>query len=556
MDIITTDSDLSDLLQSEYGCEYTDIEDGVINCIGNSKGVNLNILHLNIRSFNKNNDSLTLLLNDLQDRGIIVHLIGMCESFLTDTMKAMANLENYTAFHKCRVNKSGGGVSLFVHDSVTLIGPISSPFNDNFESIMLEVMYKGKRIQISEFNRPPNCPQSILDSGLQEIVRLSDKYDLSVLCTDQNLDLLKTHLYKPSRDFLSFMLDNEFVPYIMKPTRVTHCSSTLIDNIYIRRKNKVLMKNYSYILIDGMSDHFPCFVSYELYRSKPYENYITMEKRKLDDVNVARIQQDLLFHDWSDVDSLNVNDGYSYLNKVVTDMMDKHAPKKLVKVKIDDKFYEPWMTVGIKRSNRKCRLLCNKARCSGLMSDQQLYKDYRNALNRIKLHEKRVHYESVFQKIGKNSKLLWNVIHGVLKKANNKHHIGELLYKNKVLTDKQEIGNAFSEHFVSVGQRLQNSLADNAYVAESDGCKNVKKVNVKMRFKRVSEGELCKIVSNLKPKNSSGIDGVSNNLLKKLIAIIKKPLCVIVNKSLTSGVFPDLLKLAKVILLHKSGLTT
>ena len=74
-----------------------------------------------------------------------------------------------------------------------------------------------------------------------------------------------------------------------------------------------------------------------------------------------------------------------------------------------------------------------------------------------------------------------------------------------------------------------------------------------MRFKRVSESEICRIIQNLKSKSSSGVDSISNVLLKKLVSVIKGPLCVIFNKSLSSGIFPDLMKLAKVVPLHKSG---
>ena len=51
----------------------------------------------------------------------------------------------------------------------------------------------------------------------------------------------------------------------------------------------------------------------------------------------------------------------------------------------------------------------------------------------------------------------------------------------------------------------------------------------------------------------SGYDDISNVLLKKLIVVTKEPLCIVFNKSLTTGQFPDLLKIAKVQPLYKSG---
>ena len=45
------------------------------------------------------------------------------------------------------------------------------------------------------------------------------------------------------------------------------------------------------------------------------------------------------------------------------------------------------------------------------------------------------------------------------------------------------------------------------------------------------------------------------NLLKILSSLIAKLLCTIVNEAFTTGIFPDDLKLAKVIPLHKKGST-
>lgn len=48
----------------------------------------------------------------------------------------------------------------------------------------------------------------------------------------------------------------------------------------------------------------------------------------------------------------------------------------------------------------------------------------------------------------------------------------------------------------------------------------------------MSESYICRIVEKMKAKNSSGIDGISNALLKSIISVIKSPLCMVVNKSL------------------------
>ena len=48
-------------------------------------------------------------------------------------------------------------------------------------------------------------------------------------------------------------------------------------------------------------------------------------------------------------------------------------------------------------------------------------------------------------------------------------------------------------------------------------------------------------------KTSSGVDGISTNILKDIKYLISKPLTLIINQYLETGIFPSKLKVAKVI---------
>ena len=54
-------------------------------------------------------------------------------------------------------------------------------------------------------------------------------------------------------------------------------------------------------------------------------------------------------------------------------------------------------------------------------------------------------------------------------------------------------------------------------------------------------------------KKSCGIDGLSNIIMQSIINILIKPITIISNQMLETGVFPDKLKVAKVIPLFKKG---
>ena len=62
-------------------------------------------------------------------------------------------------------------------------------------------------------------------------------------------------------------------------------------------------------------------------------------------------------------------------------------------------------------------------------------------------------------------------------------------------------------------------------------------------------------MNRLPNKRSSGHDGINNIILKEIGEYICIPLTYLFNESMTTGVFPDAMKLAEVVPLHK-GLQT
>ena len=118
------------------------------------------------------------------------------------------------------------------------------------------------------------------------------------------------------------------------------------------------------------------------------------------------------------------------------------------------------------------------------------------------------------------------------------------------MTDLVEISKVFNRHFGSAGKHVQMLIKNSDNVIKKN---HVKKINCKLNFEHILESYICRIVQNLKSKSSTGYDGISNLLLKELIKVVKSPLCILVNRSLAEGIFPDMMKIAKIIPLHKGG---
>ena len=104
---------------------------------------------------------------------------------------------------------------------------------------------------------------------------------------------------------------------------------------------------------------------------------------------------------------------------------------------------------------------------------------------------------------------------------------------------------------MNIGPKLADKIEmpNNACIYDYMGSKNCNS----MFLQEVTTQELGTIVNKLKNKTSFGVDGVNMSVVKNSYHVTADPLTFICNLALTSGVFPDKMKIAKVIPVFKSG---
>ena len=103
--------------------------------------------------------------------------------------------------------------------------------------------------------------------------------------------------------------------------------------------------------------------------------------------------------------------------------------------------------------------------------------------------------------------------------------------------------------FTNIAQTLAREI-------KYDGNKNYnyylnKRIDTVFTFQNIDEETVRKTIQNLPSKNSCGLDGISSKLIKIIEPAIIKPLTLLINQVLNTGIFPDELKIAKVIPLFK-----
>ncbi len=82
--------------------------------------------------------------------------------------------------------------------------------------------------------RPNTLPRADLDLFISNLFEISNENKTSYLMGDYNINLLNFGTHTKTNEFIDDVISQGFLPYILKPTRVTDTSATLIDHIYIQ----------------------------------------------------------------------------------------------------------------------------------------------------------------------------------------------------------------------------------------------------------------------------------------------------------------------------------
>ena len=198
----------------------------------------VNIMNLNVRGLINKQDSLLRLLTTSGGQNK-VSIVSLNETWLHPETISKIDISGYNYVGKCREGRKGGGVGILLSEELCY-----REFSDNLpklptiEYICIEILMKKRPIILLSLYRPPNqsITESILD--IKKLLGLLENRNKDlVICSDHNLDLLKMSDHSKTMEFVELLSTHNLYPTITKPTRVTHASATLIDNIFVGKEH-------------------------------------------------------------------------------------------------------------------------------------------------------------------------------------------------------------------------------------------------------------------------------------------------------------------------------
>lgn len=297
-----------------------------------------------------------------------------------------------------------------------------------------------------------------------------------------------------------------------------------------------------------ISDHLPIFsiVFYDYLRkdSNSFTIRDTSEKR------VNEFRHKLENTNWDSSDQANnandPNTAYNIFSDKYTGLFDACFPFKTIKGKALNSFRKPWLTKSLLRSINKKNMLYNQYLRHRSNEKLLKYKTYKNKLTDLLRVAKGLYFQNQIELNKTNIKQTWKILNNVIGQNKKKELTYPLVDGNgESITSTEEVANKFCKYFTNIGSNLADKIAiasksfqDYINSVPSDSLLSLNHVTAE-KFKSIAKG--------FKDGKAPGADNIPISIIKKTLDLISDPLLSIINLSFPSGVFPDRMKISKVI---------
>ena len=479
-------------------------------------------------------------------------IIGLTETWLSDSTCDLFSIEGYEFIERHRNERVGGGVGFFIKNHLNFVcRDDMSQFDEFCECLCIEIDRRvfdmSRNVLVAVFYRPSNTDSRVFIEMLHNFLDIVKKEDkLCYIIGDYNINIMNYDIHPQTAEFVDLLYSYCFFPLINRPTRVTHVTATLIDNVFTNNLECV-EKSLQGIFVTDISDHFPIFHINWSYQQEELDIYII--KRMYSYKHKQSFCSDLAKIDWSEIYNLiDAQSIFTRFHEIFLRLYNVNFPKRKIKLKYNNR--KPWLTEGIKQSIRiKNKLYMNFVKVKSAYNETK-YKTFRNKLKHVLLTAEKKHYAETLEANKSNMKKTWTILKGIINLNKRKRVQDKFKLHDDTLTEnKVTISESFNQFFVNIGPNLAKGMSNQTTTPESfmGG-----KVSNLIFLEPVTIYEIQNLVMSLK-NGAPGYDEIKSDILKLSLQHIGEPLAHMCNMSLIQGIFPQELKLANVLPLYKSG---
>ena len=514
---------------------------------------NFSLIHINCRSLFYKLSDIQLLVAQTN-----ATVVAVSETWLNCDLVPSVVVPGYSFVSRCREGSRGGGVGFFIKDNVAyeeIEADWTRAMHSTFESMFIKLHQdKRKDIIVGVVYRPPGHSVDDFNTDIDCMLsKLNGSNSNLILAGDFNINLLKIETHSSTRAFFNIMTSYQLMPTILRPTRITPYSASLIDNIFV---NFLSGSQESFVLVNDLSDHLPVMFCTDLHPRKQSKPTNT-SRRLVNDVTLAQFQASLTSADWTSVmNACKNNDpsgAYSQFIDRYTQLYEKAfplLPSPVVNGKSGSRFRQPWMTSALLKSCNKKSRLYSKYLKNPTAANKLTFTTYRNKFKQLRILAEKMYFAEKFLNCQNNLQKTWKIVRSIINNGNNSLTTKLFIIDDVETTDRSKIANKFNDYFINVGPTLASAITDNNISFNkflSDPCSSSFAIAI------TSPQEIVEISKQLRSSYSSGIDNIKPHIARDTIQAVAPLLSEIINCSFINGVVPTDIKIAKVIPLFKSG---
>ena len=465
-------------------------------------------------------------------------VIGITETWInTENRDFLAEYQipGYTIVEKCRTDRNGGGILLYVKDHLNPV-QLPKPQIANIDSMYLLLKDKsGKKIVIGLIYRPPAQPVNTDREIFEQLCEISNNHD-TVIMGDFNLPVQKwgesVNLHN-GHDLYTNLQESSLSQLVNFPTR----GNNILDLVLTTSDDLVT----NLIVNDEFSNSDHRTITFNLNFSGKEPNASNEKVPDFRRANFQKLREKLVRTDWNHFYSIgSINDQWSSFTNIYVKTTQECMPFR--KRRTAKKVKPNWWTEEIANCLREKKNAHDRLKVSNNNEERTKFNDLRRKAKRLINQEKRSTELHVANQSKTNPKEFFRFIN---QKRVVTSTIGPLTDETGDFTrDEHQMSNILNKFFASVFTTEDTNVIHVPPAVATDNI--LSSINV-------TEDDVLKCIDKLKVNKSPGPDTISPRVLKEAKNELAKPLSHIFNKSLQLGEMPDEWKLANVTPIFKKG---
>ena len=533
-----------------------------------SESTDTKILNQNIRGIEKNFENLTSYLSTLKSK---FNIICLTECHITketaDSDLEKYKIDGYQFFH-VKSSIKFGGVIVYIKDSfeARCIEELSGT-NSTCDYLLIEIKNKNSSKKIITGGYYRHCinttteKQNFCDTVEGHLKNKRIKNNKIIMLGDMNICLLKILQNKASMKYFNTLLSYDLELHTFLPTRVQIDNKTLfvksislIDHIFSNfHENECIAGNLNY----ENSDHFGTFLIIKDLEPSQLERPAIF-RRNLRKINHDKLTADFHMINWNEK-VYNENNVEVCFENIITEtekLLDKHAPLTQISNRKLKHLCKPWIDEEVQKEIRKQNELFKiKNKQNSAEIDIENHKVQRNKVTSLKRKKQSIYFQKYFEQHKNNCKKVWEGINLALNRTKKVKKLPKNIKNNtgQIIENSEELASEFAQHFESVPKKAREKIVRPKKTKSFKDYLN--KIPANKNFLTLDTAfpqEVQKIILGLKNNSSPGPLKIPNTFIKLIALQISGPLTDAINKSMSVGYVPKILKIGKQTPVFKS----